>query len=141
MTTATIHETSPRASDWMHVFGRLNDIPLRGPFAIKVNVPGRSSVSAYLLDVSLLTAEERLRLVNHIANRFNLPPAEVDRDLDAQGVPVLAEDVLVSVPQGLAFSMMDEVDPFDLEEEDVDWDADDYDDEDIYLDDEDDDED
>jgi len=121
MTTASIHETSTRAADWLHVFGRLNDIPLRSPFAITVDVPGRSNVSAYLLDVSLITAEERLRLVNHIANRFNLPHSEVERDLDAHGVPILAEDVLVSIPQGLAMSMMADVDPFDLEDEVVDW--------------------
>jgi len=124
VTTASIIETSPRAADWLRVFGRLTDIPLRSPFAIRVNVPGRSNVSAYLLDISFITPEERLRLVNHIADRFNLTPAEVDRDLDAQGVPILAEDVLVSIPQGLALSMLGDVDPFDLEEEEVDWDDD-----------------
>ena len=124
MTTATIHETSPRASDWLRVFGRLTDIPLRGPFVIRVNVPGRSNVRAYLLDIAALDPEERLRLVNHIATRFNIPPAEVDRDLDAEGVPILAEDVLVSIPQGLALSMMGGDDPFDLEDEEVDWDDD-----------------
>ncbi len=118
MTTATILESSPGADDWQHVFGRLHDIPLRSPFAIKVNVPGRDNARAYLLDVSLITNEERLRLVNHISIRFNLPHSEVERDIDSIGVPILADDVIVSIPQGLAMSMID--DPFDIEEE-TDW--------------------
>ena len=123
MTTATLLETSPRAADWRHIFGRLTDIPLRGPFAIQMDLPGHPKASAYLLDVSLISSEERLRLVNHIAARFNLDRAEVERDLDAQGVPILAEDVAVYIPQGLALSMMpDWDDDLDDDEDEDSWD-------------------
>ena len=121
MTTATILETSPRAANWQHIFGRLTDVPLCSPFPILVHVPDHQNALAYLLDVSLITPEERLRLVNHIAKYFSQTHAEVERDLDVHGVPILAEDVLVSIPQGLAMSMLGGDDPFDLEDEVVDW--------------------
>ena len=118
MPTITILESSPRAANWLHIFGRLTDIPIRSPFPIRVHVPDHQNALAYLLDVSLITNEERLRLVNHLAKYFSLTHAEVERDLDSDGVPILADDVIVSIPQGIALSMIN--DPFDLDEE-IDW--------------------
>jgi hypothetical protein len=116
MTTATILETSPRAADWQKVFGRLRDIPLKSPFPLAINVPGKPGVMAYFLDLATLTDDERARLIDHIAERFAIQRDQVAIDIGAAGVPVLAEDVLISIPQDLALSMSE----WDYEEDDDD---------------------
>jgi len=115
-TTATIVESSPRAADWQKIFGRLNDIPLQGPLPTFANLPGEPNMPIYLLDLSAITLDERSRMIDHIVTRFNLLRADVERDLDAQGMPILVDDIIVSIPHGLALSMM----PDDDEDEDED---------------------
>jgi hypothetical protein len=51
---------------------------------------------AYQLDLDAITTRQRMRLVDELADRFELEPADVDRDLDKMGVPILATDVTVS---------------------------------------------
>lgn len=130
-TTANIFESSPRAADWEKIFHRLHDIPLRGPLPMPVHLPGIGVKQAYMLDLSAITLDERQRLVEHLAERFNLLPVQVEYDLDRVGVPILADEVLISVPPGLAFSMMPDFDDdddgddaelrFDEEDEMDDW--------------------
>ena len=95
MPTITILESSPRAANLLHIFGRLTDIPISSPFPIRVHVPDHQNALAYLLDVSLITPEERLRLVNHLAKYFSLTHAD---------------------PQGIALSMS--MSEWDYEEDD-----------------------
>lgn len=116
-TTATISESSERAADWQKVFGRLHDIPLKSPFPLAVNVPGKVGVMAYFLDLVALTDDERTRLIDHIAERFKLPRDQVVIEIGAAGVPILANDVFVLIPQGLALSVTPD---FDIELEE-DW--------------------
>ena len=104
-TTATISEKSPRAERWQRVFQRLTDIPLLSPLSIRVSVPEKGTTDAYLLDLDMLKPDERERLIQDIASRFDIPLEEVRRDI-VRGVPILAEDLIVSIPQGLALSMM-----------------------------------
>jgi hypothetical protein len=107
--TATIYETSERAADWRGIFHRLDNIPLWGPLPQLLHVPEKGEVLAYFLDLSAITNDERERLVAYIAGRFNLPHNEVARDLHQVGCPVLAEELLVTVPTGVALSMMYDV--------------------------------
>lgn len=98
---ASIRPTSLRAANWLKVFGRLDGIPLLSEVRVLADLPGKPSVWVYMLDVAKLTDEERLRLVDHIAATFNFSAEEVARDLYTVGVPMLAEDVVVTVQASL----------------------------------------
>lgn len=85
-----------RVAAWRAVFGD-SQIYIRSFFPTLANLPGIGEAAVYELDLALLTADQRQRLVNHIANKFNVPADEVDADLDMVGCPILAEDVFVAV--------------------------------------------
>jgi hypothetical protein len=96
---ATIREDSPRAADWIKVFGS-REVTLQSPFPQMAKLPsGRRLV--YQLDLKALDSEQRARLVAHIAERFHLPVESVDTDLESIGCSILGEDVtvIVSHPQ------------------------------------------
>jgi hypothetical protein len=63
---------------------------------ISVNLPGLPGALVYMADLEALSTEQRARLVSAIAEKFNFPPAEVEADLDATGLPILADGVTVS---------------------------------------------
>lgn len=115
---ATISKTSPRAADWRGVFGRLDNIPLQGPLPIVCKLPGKGESACYMLDLQAITPEERERLIDYIAIRFGSSRKVVEDSLDDVGMPIVADDVLVSIPQGLALSMMLD---FDTERQEDDW--------------------
>lgn len=94
--TARIDSDNERAVAWQIVFGGAT-VPLRSPIPHLARLPGRGEELVYLLDIEALTAEQRGRLVTHIANKFNIPAEEVDADLDTHGCPILAEHVTVSI--------------------------------------------
>ena len=93
--TVTIREDSPRAADWMKVFGTLT-VPVTNalsPATITLNTPGRQGeTQAYFLDLKALTPQQRRRLVEHIATRFGAAPDQVTAQIDEHGVPILEED-------------------------------------------------
>ncbi len=94
--TAHIHGDDERAAAWQIIFDG-TAVPLRSPIPYLARLPGRGQELVYLLDIEALTAEQRGRLVTHIANKFNIPAEEVDADLDTHGCPILAEHVTVSI--------------------------------------------
>lgn len=100
-TTCAIIETSPRAADWQRIFGRLDNIPLTSSRLNLVRHQTEGLMYVYGLDLSALTPDERERLIDFLAEKFNLPRAEVAGDIDEQGVPVRAEDALVNSPSGV----------------------------------------
>lgn len=90
----SLRPESPRAKDWVYVFGRLENVPVMTYYTTLANLPDRPNSAVYQLDLARLTFAERARLVEHIAERFDLPADEVDRDLDREGCPILATDVI-----------------------------------------------
>jgi len=94
--TARIDGDDERAAAWRAVFGD-DTIPLRSPVPHMASLPGRGEELVYLLDIEALTADQRGRLVQHIASRFNYPAEEVDATLDDHGCPILAEHVTVTI--------------------------------------------
>ena len=94
--TAHIHGDDERAAAWQIVFDG-TAVPLRSPIPHMARLPGRGEELVYLLDIEALTAEQRGRLVAHIAAKFDIPAEEVDADLDTHGCPILAEHVTVSI--------------------------------------------
>lgn len=94
--TARIDGDDERTAAWRAVFGD-DTIPLRSPIPHMANLPGRGEELVYLLDIEALTADQRGRLVQHIASRFDYPAEEVDATLDDHGCPILAEHVTVTI--------------------------------------------
>jgi hypothetical protein len=91
-TFAVIQEKSDRYPWWLEVFEG-DKAPIKSILSHRVNVPGKSDVLAYELDIAALTPEMRERLVNSIAKRFGQNPAFVEFDLDNVGCPILADGV------------------------------------------------
>jgi hypothetical protein len=126
-TTARV--TNPeRAETWQRIFGT-DRIPLVSFVPQRGDLPGIPDALFYMLDLKVITAEQRARLVEVTAERFKLDPAFVEANLDVIGVPVLADDVHVcSTDQGLFMSLvLDDIlnDMADLgllkEEKEEDW--------------------
>lgn len=92
--TARINEKSPRAADWQKVFGQ-TEIAVHGLLPQKANVLGTIR-SVYMLDLKALSDEQYQRLTLHIAEKFNVSLLVVVAELPTQGVPVLAEDLIIS---------------------------------------------
>ena len=100
LTTATVYDEE-RAALWARVFPQPNrdtpTVPIVSIIPIVVEVPEYDTPQqAYQLDLNAITTRQRMRLVEELADRFELEPADVDRDLDKMGVPILATDVTVS---------------------------------------------
>lgn len=94
--TATISKESPRYAIWMQVYGS-DTVYIQSPIPYEAEIVDLGEQSIYMLDLELLTSEQRERQIAHIAERFELDPAEVEAELDEHGVPILAEDVTVTI--------------------------------------------
>lgn len=94
---AHLHPDSPRAAAWEHVFGGLS-VPLVGVNTILMMGP-HGMREFYQVDVAALTAEQRARLVDHIAEKFTMPRQEVETGIDdpTRGLPILVEDVSLTL--------------------------------------------
>ena len=75
-----------RAEAWHAVFGG-DTAPIQSMHPISVNLPGLPGALVYMADLEALSTD---------AEKFNFPPAEVEADLDATGLPILADGVIVS---------------------------------------------
>jgi hypothetical protein len=94
--TATISGNSERAEVWRQILGT-ETVNIKSPFPSVANLPGKPTAKVYELDINLLSDEQRERLVNHISSQFNLSIADVSRDLNEMGCPLLAEDLTITV--------------------------------------------
>jgi len=94
-TTAKV--TNPeRKVFWEEIFG-IDEVPITSIIPHSANLPGFDTPQAvYLLDLKAITLEQREKLINAIARKFKIPENEVAQELDKQGVPILASDLLVS---------------------------------------------
>ncbi len=88
--------SGPRAADWEKVFGTTT-VPVKSPNPHPASLPGKPFAMIYELDIEMITPEQRRRLVEHLASRFGLTEHEVERDIERQGVPLLAEDCSVAI--------------------------------------------
>jgi hypothetical protein len=92
----TVTVQGPRAADFEAVFGTAT-VHVRSPIPQLAELPGRGMQYVYLLDLALVTPEQRARLIAHIAARFELPADEVAAELDDHGVPILVSDATCHV--------------------------------------------
>jgi hypothetical protein len=92
----TIRGGTERAREWVELFGTTR-VCVRSPIPHRANLPGRPGALVYELDLAELTPAARARLVAYLAAKFGIPVAEVDLELEAHGVPILADDCSVAV--------------------------------------------
>lgn len=93
---AAICPKSERYQEWLEVMG-CDQMPLKSPIPIRADLPGRDNASVYLIDLPSLTQEQRERLLKFLARKFHLEDWEARSEIDEVGVPVLDEDVMVTV--------------------------------------------
>ena len=98
-----------RKAFWMEVFGT-DTLPVVGVVPQWATVPSREGPQlVYMLDLRVIGGEQRARLVGALAEKFGLPVEEVAGLLDVHGVPVLADDVvLTSSDVGQIVSLLDD---------------------------------
>lgn len=104
-----------RAEKWRQVFGT-DEVPIVSPIPHLANLPGFDEPQiVYLLDLSAVAPEARARLVQQTAERFGLDTAVVDTELENEGMPILAVDVLMMCTDvGMMMNLIDD----DLDEDD-----------------------
>lgn len=122
-----------RAEIWRRIYGT-DVIPLKSFVPQRGSLPGKPDALFYEVDTRVITPEQRARLVDYLSEAFNQERSFVENNLDLIGVPVLADDVMVSsTDSGLFYSLV--LDDFAPELEDVEelnwrdiwWDDDDAD--------------
>ena len=68
-------------------------------------LPGLGERHIYKLDMALVTPDQRAKLISILAPRFQLSEAEMPELLDAHGVPILAEDCVLTFTGAAARSL------------------------------------
>jgi len=117
-----VHEDSERANDFMKVFGRLEEC---GTSFISelANLPRFDEPQyVFMIDLSELSYDERIRLADHLSERFGVALSEIDAQIAKRGVPILASEGVITVEnphRWIDLDYDDEVDD-DMDEEDDD---------------------
>jgi hypothetical protein len=93
VTTATIYDPERRQL-WEKIFPGAR-VPIVSIIPSAVNVPERGATTVYMLDLVALTDDQREAVCGILAERFNIPIAEVREDL-WMGVPIVTDGVSVS---------------------------------------------
>lgn len=88
--------TNPdRLALWQAVFDG-DQVPIVSIVPEVGNFPGVGEQRFYHLDLKVISAEQRRRLVLSIADKFNQPVSYIESNLELIGVPILASDVIVT---------------------------------------------
>lgn len=92
-TTATA--TDPRRAEfWKQVFGTTT-VPIKSIVPSCASVPGNPNAVTYELDLRAISTEQRRRLVEALAEEFEIDVQLVEDNLEREGVPVLADHVAI----------------------------------------------
>lgn len=113
--TVTVY--GERGAEFKQIFGT-DTVHVRSPFPSLAHLGGQAEPeSVYMLDMELLTDEQRTKLIAHIAQKFNAETGAVEAALNALGLPIKASDTVVTVtnPQRwLLDDMPDEMERLDV---------------------------
>ena len=94
--TVTVYD-EVRGMEFEKVFGT-RTVPVISPIPEWAKLPGFEEAKAvYDLDLQRISADQRERLVTHIAEKFGLEPSAVEADLDEVGMPILADECVASL--------------------------------------------
>ena len=84
---------SERGKEFMEVFGTVM-VFVKSPIPKFIITPEKEKALAYFLDIDLLTKKQRKNLVRHLSKKFKQSIAEVEKDLETKGIPVLKKDTI-----------------------------------------------
>lgn len=119
--TVIINETSPRAADFLKVFGR-REVHVKSFVPQLMEHPDFAEPQPiYLLDFDFVTEEEFERLTDLMSEKFQAARATVSAALKALGLPILAHDCTIVVENPQKWIDLDDA-PFDLDEDNYDED-------------------
>jgi len=86
-----------RVIDFTAVFGSAR-VPIKSPIVTLAGIPGKNSPTRiYELALDQITPDQRSRLIDFIALKFSLPRPDIDEDLDRIGMPILAENTVITI--------------------------------------------
>lgn len=86
-----------RMQDWLQMFDAVQ-VYVTSPIPETAELPGFDEPQKiYMLDLELISSRQRQKLVNYLANKFGLDPSVIDAGLDEEGVPILAEDCMITI--------------------------------------------
>jgi hypothetical protein len=97
--TVTVCEPE-RAAEFEAIFGTTT-VHVKSPFPARADLPGHPDSLVFELDLELITADQRKRLVAHLAEKFSIPAEEVEATLDEQGVPLRFDDCVTGIANPL----------------------------------------
>lgn len=94
-TIGHIDPNCERAEWWRHCYGSL-DVPLLSPIPEWRRGPDGTPQRFFKVDMRRLTDEQRERVAAFVADKFSVPIDDVRADMERDGIPILADDVIVS---------------------------------------------
>lgn len=109
--TLSIAAHSPRAQNFLNIFERLDNIPIKSwtPLKAELSAISQSALRAlpqsalvYELDLERITPDEHRRLTQFVAVRFNETAHEVAKVIATNGFPIInGPDLIVAIPMRL----------------------------------------
>lgn len=93
-----------RAQLFLHVFGTPT-VYVENPIGEMANLPGKGACHVYKLDMAEVTPEQKAQLASALSARFGIPLPEITVAIEDQGIPVLAEDCVLTVTGAAARSL------------------------------------
>src|SRR5260370_31177823 len=94
--SAILNPHGPNYASWHAIFGD-SQVLLKSAAPIKAELGAEKDVEVYLLNLAAMTLRVRPRLLGTLAQKFGCPVYEVEQELNKNGLPIRAEDVIVSV--------------------------------------------
>ena len=108
-----------RADIWLKIFGKLS-FPLKHPIPfLNPNFQGKTF---YAGDASALTLEQRKCLIETMSKKFNVSEAEIEASMKDGVIPILSDNLILSICQTHMLGMLD----FSDEDSDDEFEEDDY---------------
>lgn len=85
-----------RGAEWERVCGT-RQFPVTTWEPMKATVMGQPNTEVWLLNLLLIDKVTLDKILAHVAAKFNQPLAQIQADVAAHGIPILAEDAYVAL--------------------------------------------
>src|SRR5262245_41409864 len=90
-------KSSPRYEKWREIL-QSDEAPIISPTPVKT-ILGPEMADVFRLNIAKLTADQRERLIDFIAEKFNVARATAQVEIETSGFPIRAADVVVAFDQ------------------------------------------
>lgn len=92
---AILDPSGPNYQTWHTIFGE-NHVPLKSCHSTHAQL-GEEKVEVYLLDLAGLSLRQRATLLGALSRKFEVPIYEIEAEINKNGFPIRAADVIVSI--------------------------------------------